>query len=740
MPRILCASLLLITSALGQVLAQTSMDPVSQVDPFIGTQTSALKDNGNTVPGATLPFGMLYWSPDPIEGIYRYEQPVTRGFSLMHLSGPGCGVYGDVPIFPMLGLPAQPPPALPLPYQARFRHEDEVAQPGYYSVKLDSGVDISMAAGLHSGISEVRYPAGGDEHTLLLDLSRNLTHVSDASIQIDGTHVSGSVASGGFCGLQNHYRMYFSLRAEETPAHVGTFDERRYDQAAKAAQGPRAGGYLSFSPATAIVHFKVGLSFVSAANAEANLAQEIPGWDLEKVRQAARSTWADALSHAVVSGGSADERKVFYTAMYHSLLHPTIFSDTNGEYLGFDEKVHVAKGRQQYANYSGWDIYRSQVQLITMFFPKVGSDIAQSLVADAEEGGGLPIWPVGNDESSCMVGDPSDGILASVYAFGGHDFNAPAALQAMIRGASDPSVHSRLYPERPGLAEFLSRGFISESPEHPGSASVTLEDESADFAIAHLAQELGEKSVAQQFLHRSGQWHALFDPETRYIRPRDESGAFLPAFKPENYEGFVEGNAAQYTWMVPYDLAGVVRAIGGPGAVNTRLDAYFSQNGSYALNRGPFFYIANEPSFGNPWIYNWSGAPWRTQEVVRKTLRDLFAANPAGEPGNDDLGATSSWVVFANLGLYPEIPGVAGFTINSPAFSKIKLNFDGHAVNIVSPGAPDKLYVRGVAVDGKPLQNWWIDWRTLRNAGTVAFDLASSPNKQAGEAPPSFAP
>jgi predicted alpha-1,2-mannosidase len=732
-------SVLLACFLMASTVTLAQSDPYSQVDPFIGTQTSSQHDNGNTVPGATRPFGMLYWSPDPVDGaFYRYENPVTRGFSLMHLSGPGCGVYGDVPIFPMLGLPTQPPPVRSTPYRATFKHANEVAQPGYYSVKLDSGIEVQIAADVHSGIATIHYPAGTDQHTLLLDLSRNLTQVIESHIDIQGKEITGSVASGGFCGLENRYKVYFALETQEAPQSAGTFDEMQVNTSATSASGPRAGGYVAFAPGTATIHLKVGLSFVSIANAEANMAKEIPGWDLDKVRSEARAAWSDTLSHAVVSGGTDTQRKTFYTAMYHSMLHPTVFNDVNGDYLGFDGKVHKAQGRNQYANYSGWDIYRSQVQLISMLMPKVGSDIAQSLVVDAEQGGGLPIWPVANDESSCMVGDPGAAILSSIYAFGGHDFDTKSALKAMIHGGDDPNAHIRMYPERPGLDEFLKLGFIPRTDTDTGAASTTLEDENADFAIAQFAKSLGDQTTADRYMARAGDWRKLFDPETKYIRARDPQGKFTPGFKPEKMDGFVEGNAAQYTWMVPYDLKDLVTAIGGGEATKARLDDYFSQYGTYGA--GPYFFIANEPSFGNPWTYNWSGQPWRTQEVVRKTLGDLFQPTPDGEPGNDDLGATSSWIVFAQLGFYPEIPGVGGFTTNSPVFPQVTLKLGDHPLQIVAAGAPDKLYVQGIAIDGKPVRNWWLDWNVLQQASKVEFTLTGEPNKEPGEAPPSFTP
>ena len=301
-----------------------------------------------------------------------------------------------------------------------------------------------------------------------------------------------------------------------------------------------------------------------------------------------------------------------------------------------------------------------------------------------------------------MAGDPSDPILASIYAFGGHDFDTKAAMTAMLHGATDPKAHVRLYPERPGLADYMSKGYIPESDEIHGAASVTLEDTNADFAIAQFAKAMGDAKTEQEFLKRSAYWRNIFDPDTKYIRARDTNGKFLPDFTPGKSTGFIEGNSAQYTWMIPYDLKGVIAAIGGPETAKERLDSYFSRYGEFDHLDEPYFFIGNEPSFGDPWIYNWAGYPWRTQEVVRKTLGDLFTDTPGGEPGNDDLGATSSWVVFANLGFYPEIPGVGGVTTNSPVFPKVKLLLGDHPLEIVAAGAPEKKYVKAVFLSTAP--------------------------------------
>ena len=272
------------------MFAQQAQTPVSQVNPFIGTGISSQRDHGNTVPGATAPFGMLYWSPDPVSGqFYDYQQPVTRGYSLTHLSGPGCGVYGDVPILPILGTPEYPPPVLSTPYRTAFSHQGEVAQPGYYAVHLDSGIGVELAAAVHSGIAQFTYPSGSTSHTLLVDLSRNLTKVDDAHIDLAGAKVTGWVSSGGFCGTENRYKVYFVLQTDTDPKTSGTFDEMHMRPGSTSGSGPRTGAYLSFNPNTKTVHLKVGISYVSVEQARRNLEEQIPAWNFAAVKSRARN-------------------------------------------------------------------------------------------------------------------------------------------------------------------------------------------------------------------------------------------------------------------------------------------------------------------------------------------------------------------------------------------------------------------------------------------------------------------
>lgn len=733
-------------------LSQAAEDPVALVNPFIGTKTNSLQDNGNTLPGAVRPFGMLYWSPDPVDGQhYLYERPVTRGFSLTHLNGEGCGIFGDVPILPLLGLPKEIPSVRNSTYQATYKMDGQKAEPGYYAVTLESGIRVRLTANIHSGIAEFTYPAGEQEHTLLIDLSRNLNRVFDAQLAVNGDEVTGSVTGGQFCGMENRYKVYFVLRAEQQPNGSGTWDDLGLYPGKATADGLSSGGYLSFPAKTEKVVLKAGISYVSLENAKLNLDQETKGWDFETERIKAAEAWRQALGAVEVKGGSASDRTVFYTALYHSLIQPSIFNDVNGQYVGFDKKVHhIADGHNLYANYSGWDIYRSQVQLLSMLQPHVASDIAQSLVLAAQQGGGLPKWTAANDESAVMVGDPADPILASIYAFGAKDFDTKAALAAMLHGANDPAAHLRLYRERPDLQVYLDRGYVTRNPGSSedkstgdGQASVTLEYTTADFSIAQFAKTLGDDKDAATFMERSANWRKIFDPETRYIRARNWKGDFLPNFTPASADGFVEGNSAQYTWMVPYDMKGVVEAIGGGQAAKDRLDEYFSRYGRWdSATNGfiPYFFISNEPSFENPWVYNWTGHPWRTQAVVRKALKDLFTTDPDGLPGNDDLGATSSWVVFSQMGIYPAIPGIGGFTLNSPTFPEIDIHLADRSLHIRAEGAPEKKYIGSVSLDGKPVENWWIDWNALGKNSELNFKLSADPNYEAGSQPPSFAP
>jgi predicted alpha-1,2-mannosidase len=770
------ASLIATTSAYGQARAASARrmkavaNLVRYVNPFIGTANSPLPDylggnsSGNTFPGATMPFGMIQWSPDTEKGFgkdergsYLYADTAIRGFSLTHLSGPGCPVFGDVPLMPFVGPIKKSPSADPDAYLAKFSHAHEKASPGYYRVALDSGVEVNLTVTKRTGHGTFTYPASPDAN-LLFNVGRNATGVTDAKVQITGDkQLSGSITSGGFCGTRNKYKLYFVAEFDRPFKATGAWLDATIKPGARTIKGAKAGAYVTFdATANKTVQMKVGLSYVSTRNALLNLQAENEGWDFRASRKRAQKRWNEALRRIEVSGGTVAEKQVFYTALYHTLLHPNIFSDANGEYIGFDNRVHVARGRAQYTNFSGWDIYRSESPLIAFLFPKEASDMAQSLVVDAKQGGGLPIWPVANDESGAMYGDPSVPIIASSYAFGARDFDTHAALQAMIKGATDPETKSKTYPQRNGLSDYLKYGYIPmEQKGLRGSPSVALEYEIADFALAQFAKSHGDARTYKEMMRRAQFWTRIFDPERRYIRGRWADGSWLPGFdfkamlydknlpwRPESHKSYVEGNAVQYTWMIPHNMRALFDRIGGNEEVIKRLDSFFTE-----LNAGPdrpYFFIGNEPVFPVPWLYNYAGAPWKTQAITRRVLTELFTPDPGGIPGNDDLGATSSWIVFSAIGLYPIIPGVGGFAINSPLFPMITIRLKGgKQLKITGQGASQTTpYVQQLRLNGRSYNSTWLPYETVAKGATLQFKLSSNPNikwaTEPSSAPPSF--
>ncbi len=511
-------------------------------------------------------------------------------------------------------------------------------------------------------------------------------------------------------------------------------------------EGPETGGWVGFDTTqNRSVLMRVAISYVSVANARMNLTKEIPGWDFAAVRDAARARWNHDLNLVSIEGGAANERRTFYTALYHALLHPNIFNDANGEYIGFDNKIHQAHGFNIYANYSGWDIYRCEMQLLAMLFPEAASDMARSLVLAAQQGGGLPLWAAANNETCQMVGNPSSPIIADVYAFGARDFDTHAALAAMLKGATEPDAKSVYCPEWPGLSDYVKDHFVGPDTivwhNHPSGPAEMLEYTTADFAIARLAKGVGDNSTAETFTKRADYWRNTFDTKNGYVEPRKKDGTFVED-DPASDTYFVEGNPAQYSWMIPYDMRGVIDLMGGNAKVVERLDTFFTE-----LNAGahkPYFWIGNEPVFSVPWAYDFAGAPWKAQAVTRRAEVELFTPQPNGEPGNDDLGATSAWYVFAALGVYPAIPAVGGLAINGPMFPSAVIHLgNGNILKIVGENAAEaNPYVQSLLVNGRPSEKTWIPYATWSKGATLNFKLGSEPNKSWGtgqeNTPPSF--
>ena len=735
---LLSCGVILSATALAQGSGKVE-SPYDLVDTRIGTA-----GGGNTFPGAALPFGMVQWSPDTNhDAWYRYDEKAILGFSLTHISGAGCPLYGDFGVLPVNGELNRSPAKDLKAYEAAFDHAKEEMHPGYYAVTLASGVRVELAAGERAGIARFTFPAGVPAR--LLVNAGSSAAVDEISIELNESDgYAGWARAGHFCGSDSHYKIYVAGRFNAAFTKTAAWQEDAITLGAKSAHGKKSGVWLDFGGAHEVL-LKVGVSFVGEDGARNNLA-EIPGWDFDKVRAGAKAAWSELLSRFAVEGGTEDERRIFYTGVYHSFLAPNLFSDADGRYMGFDGKVHAVAGRQkaQYANFSDWDIYRNTVQLQALFEPERASDMMQSLVNDADQGGQLPRWEAANDVTYVMQGDSPVPVIASSYAFGATDFDAHDALKWMVKGATNTKDNKeRLYN-----ADYLKLGYVPNDKDSL-SASRTLEYVSDDFAIAQMAKALGDERTEKQFLSQSQNWMKLIDPETKWIRPRNSDGTWMAGFDAEksmpkrtdrpgtsDQAGFEEGNTWQYSFMIPFDYPALFDAMGGVGKVTPRLDRFFLKLRCWGQ---PCYNIENEPDFVVPYAYVWAGQPWKTQEVVTRIAKDTFKAAPDGIPGNDDLGATSGVYVWDALGMYPAVPGVGGVVLGTPMFTKATLKLaGGRTLEIAHVG--EGIYVSGVKLNGTPITNYWVPIAALREGvNRLEFRMQAEPDtKPEMASPPMF--
>jgi predicted alpha-1,2-mannosidase len=744
-------------------------DPVSHVRPFVGTLNNPDatfvpfgKGYGNTFPGAAVPFGMVQFSPDTHNsalggdttrgnwGGYEYDADQIGGFSLTHLSGTGCeGSFGfhDVPFMPFTGalntdgtLPASPATS-PQTYRSTFRHDAEAASPGFYGVRLDNGAKVELTATQRTGVGKFAFPKGKPA-TLLVNASGSVNGTTASTVTIAGRTISGAATTTGTCG-SGPYTVYFHATFDQPfTAHGTWLGEKVTAKSATATATDKAGAgaYVEFAPGARVIAH-VGLSYTKPQNAAANLAAEHPNSDFATVRTAARRAWKDALGTIAITGGTPAQRQTFYTALYHSLLHPNIFDDANGEYLGMDNKVHrVRAGRHQYANFSGWDIYHDQVQLVTLLFPAVGADLGQSLVNNAVQSGRWYNWPHANVGVNIMNGDSLQSALASIYAFGGKDFDAKTGLKTMVDTQRLPGEKT----VRGGLSEFVGAGYLPRGAANVwGPGATTLEYAIDDFGIGQLARRLGDKAAYAEFQQRAQNWQNLFNPATKSIHPRDRDGAF-PAYNldDDNNDQFVEGTGSQYTWLVPHNVRGLFDKMGGNDAAAAKLDTFFTKLNA-GVHDGKYAWLTNEPTMHTPYLYNFAGKPAKTQATVRRALGELFSTEPNGLKGNDDLGALSSWYVWSAAGLYPAIPGRAELALTSPLFSEVAIrrHGTGKTLTISAPGAGKAPYIAALKVNGAPSTKTWLPESVVTAGGRVKMTMAGAPTSWGtgrADAPPSF--
>ena len=776
----------LITTALAVAVpfpsagADASAEPLSSlVDPLIGSS-----GGGNTYPGATLPNGMIAWSPTSTTGDqtstgaangYEYGATRLRGLSLTHVNGAGCnpGAAGDVPIMPFVGDVTSSPSAdtKDAVYAANFSHADEKATPGRYTLGLASGAKADLAVSKRAGVADFTFP-GDRPANLLFRVSNSLNGSEDAHVDIDAAHrkVTGWVLTGAFCGRRanggvnnrkSYYKLYFSTSFDRAFSSTGTWKDGTLSPGSTSASGGEgyatgadragrgSGGWVGFDTRSDNdVHMRVGISYVSQKGAEANLRDEIPVHaSVGQVADAGARAWDRELDVVRVQGGSTARRQTFYTALYHALMQPNLISDTDGRYWGMDQAVHrLARGqRAQYSNFSGWDQYRAQIQLLALLEPTVAGDFAQSLYNFAQQNGGVwDRWVHISGATHVMTGDPSAATLATFYAMGVRNFDYRGAFDSLVRqatvpnpdGLSDAGCPGQCVGQRPNLAQYLSSHYAAQDVCHCwGGAAETLEDAVADSALGRWAKLLGRDTEAKIFTERGAYWRNVFNPGTGYIQARKLDGSWVTPFSPGSDLGFAQGTSATYTWMVPQDVQGLAGAMGGRAAAATRLDGFFHKaDGSWSVRGGdPLRYDpTNEPGIHAPWLYNALGQPWKTQATVRQIVDTVYGTGPSGLPGNDDLGTMSAWYVFSALGIYPQTPGTAELLLGAPVFPAAAIDRPGrNDIVITAPDADDThVYVDAVRLDGRALQQSWTGAGLTRSGGTLDFRLAEQPNTE----------
>ncbi|HQT92663.1 MAG TPA: GH92 family glycosyl hydrolase, partial [Candidatus Kryptobacter bacterium] len=608
---------------------------------------------------------MIQWSPDTgpkrRQAGYKYADSLITGFSLDRLSGAGCPYGNNFGFVPLPNTSNIKPPLGRAGFLEPFSHANETARPGYYSVKLNNGIKVELTTTERSGFGRFTYPANYDP-TMAINAGSNVNGTRDAAMQIDPKNcsISGAVTGGHFCGFPDVGAIYFYAVFNRPFATYGTWGDSLLMKGKTNGEGNSAGAWVTFDlKGGGTVLAKVAISYVSVKNARLNLEGENPlteftSKSFDKAAVSAGRVWNSWLNRIQVSGGTTEEYRTFYTMMYHALLDPTVCSDVNGEYMGYDGNVHtVNDGLPQYADFSGWDIYRSECQFLAMIAPDRASAMAQSLVRDYQQGGAFPRWGVPNMDSGVMIGDPAAAMIADFYAFGARDFDAKAALKGLVRAATDTSVCARRSGtyERPGLADYLKLGYVP-SDQDGGNVSMTLEYNSADFALSQFAGALGDGEDSTLLLRHAQNWKYLYNPSTGLLGMRRRNGSWVPASEDTvdffgSSQAFVEGSASQYVWMVPFNLKGLAEKMGGRKFALARLDTFFIEiNGGF---KSKYAFLGNEPCLETPWIFCFLGEPYKAQQIVRKAVNELYSAEVVAYPGNDDLGEMSSWYLFGAL-------------------------------------------------------------------------------------------
>lgn len=726
--------------------------PVDDALPMVGTDA-----HGHTFPGATLPFGFVQVSPDTRTrgwdacGGYYYPDNTIEGFSHTHISGTGCTDMGDVLVLPMVGPLNTPGSYRPLNtdrFKSVFSHQEELAQPGYYRVKLETyNILAELTATAHCGMHRYTFPASRQSH-ILVDLVHGIGNEPTAA---ELTVVNKHLVTGFKCanGWATGRLVYFAIETSRPFKDFGLeVDGKALPAGETDAKGKNVRGHLDFKTSKGEqIILRVGLSPTSVEEAEKNLEAEMPDNDFDGVREAARKTWNDNLSRIHIEASNPDIRQTFYSCLYHTMIAPQLCNNADGSYRGTDRQIHPADF-QDYSTFSMWDIYRAEAPLLMLTEPDRINDFIQSMLVFYQESPdhALPVWPLANFETDCMIGYHSVPIIRDAYLMGFRGFDPELALKAMV----DTATSGRRRQD-----EYQKYGYIPWVQGKGAATSETIELSYDDWCIAQMAKDLGNTGDADLFSKRAEYYKNVWDPTTRFFRSKQADGTYHEPFDPRQMvQGddvasgyYTEANAWEYAFAAVQDVPGMIELYGGDKPFIARLDELFDSD-SYmpdwrvdATGLIGQYAHGNEPDEATPYLYALAGAPYKTQWIVREIELTQYDNTQEGIDGNDDCGQISSWYVWSALGLYPVNPASGVYVIGSPLVQKAVINLDPKyypgardgAFTIIARNCSKQFcYVQSAKLNGQPLNHPWITKDDLVRGGTLELDMGILPNKNWG--------
>ncbi len=731
----------------------SAKDPALWVNPFIGTS-----NYGATFPGPVLPWGMVSVVPynvSPVEGNnssntnnwcsnpYVYSNKVMTGFSHVNLSGVGCPDLGSIILMPLTG-------DLEVDFNKYgSTYSNEIAKPGYYSSFLDKyKVKAEVTTTTRTGLSRYTFPKGRSH--ILINLGHGLTNESGASMRmVSDTEIEGYKIMGTFCYNPDAvFPVYFVVKLSKPASRNGYWKEQKqlpghrhnwdstsgkykiYNSYYKELAGDNIGSWFSFDTKEGEqIEVKVGVSYVSIENARLNLQAEQPGFNFEKTASDAWSEWNKQLSKIEVEGGTDNDKAIFYTALYHILIHPNILQDVNGMYPGMESPKKFVTGQNRYTVFSLWDTYRNVHPFLTLVYPQQQLEMVRSMIDMYRESGWLPKWELYGRETNVMNGDPAVIVIADTYMRGLRNFDVQTAYNAMLKSAN---TSGNLNPIRPDNDFYLKNHYIAFTDSFDNSVSQALEFYVADYSMSQMAKEIGKTGDSKLLYKRSLGYRKYFDKKYNLLRPVNADGTFMDGFNPlqgNNFEpvhGFHEGNSWQYSFAIPHDIPGLVKLMGGRRKFTAHLQKCFDES---------HFDMGNEPDISYPYLFNFiSGEEWRTQKTVRLCINKYFSNQPGGLPGNDDTGTMSAWLVYSMMGFYPVTPGNPNYTLTTPVFDKITINLDPNIYSndkIVIETINNKhgnLYINKIESGNKLINGYFIQHDELIRNGNLRFYLNDNKN------------